>query len=446
MKKNTKAKPNRSDRPHQNNYSPEYRAEILEYADANSVKSASEEYGVPPGTIQVWQYRVRKKQMKDHPKLPPKNRKAERSHPENIKSEDRSYASRGQRFPAKLRAEILEYADANSVAEAADEYHVSNSTIYAWQRRDRQAKHSASTEHRNMDPAPKPENDPRVQDTKTEVLSPKERDKLVAEVWRKNPGFGPSQIKNILKRSGLRLSVATVRNIMEENGYVRPKLKAREARGRYQASRPRELYHLDFYHFHVHKQKQVLLFILDDFSRFIAGWALAQNETADAVTESFEKVIAQHGKPERVMSDRGSAFHSWKGLSRFERMLEDYEIDFHLAKEPQTNGKVESLNAAFQKECLRQKEFLDLTDASRAISNWVERFNHQRTHHGLGGILVPADRFYGLVDRTTKLIELGQGADALSILNPDSRGLELFRVVSYGGDPQVFLMGKKIMG
>ena len=71
---------------------------------------------------------------------------------------------------------------------------------------------------------------------------------------------------------------------------------------------------------------------------------------------------------------------------------------------------------------------------------------HQRTHHSLGGILVPADRFYGLADRTLKMVELGQGAHALDILNPESRGLELFRVTSHGGQPQVFLMGKKILG
>jgi len=110
------------------------------------------------------------------------------------------------------------------------------------------------------------------------------------------------------------------------------------------------------------------------------------------------------------------------------------------------NGKVEALNAAFQKECLAQYEFSDVTDAARVIGRWVEHYNHQRTHHGLGGLLVPADRFYGLVERTQRLIAEGQGGSALDILNPDHRGLELFRVVSHGGEPSVYLMGKKILG
>jgi transposase InsO family protein len=233
---------------------------------------------------------------------------------------------------------------------------------------------------------------------------------------------------------------------MEENGYLPPKLKRKEHQGRYEAGRPRELYHLDFFHFHVHKQKQCVLFIEDDFSRFIAGWVLVPEEKADPVIECFEQSIERYGKPEGAMSDRGSAFHSWKGLSRFEAFLESYEINYYLAREAAVNGKVEALNASFQKECLRQQEFMDLTDAARAIGHWVHHYNHSRTHHGLGGLLVPADRFYGLVEHTLRRMEQGQGAHTLDMLSPDNRGLELLRVVSYGGKPQVWLMGEKLLG
>jgi hypothetical protein len=36
---------------------------------------------------------------------------------------------------------------------------------------------------------------------------------------------------------------------------ISPTLKRKEHIGRYEADRPRELYHLYFYHFYVHKQK-----------------------------------------------------------------------------------------------------------------------------------------------------------------------------------------------
>jgi hypothetical protein len=89
---------------------------------------------------------------------------------------------------------------------------------------------------------------------------------------------------------------------------------------------------------------------------------------------------------------------------------------------------------------------MDLTDAARGTGRWVEHYNHRRTHHGLGGLLVPADRFYGVAQQTLKRIEQGLGADTAELTSPDSRGLDLFRVVSYGGRAQIWLMGEKIIG
>ncbi len=165
--------------------------------------------------------------------------------------------------------------------------------------------------------------------------------------------YGPSQVPLALKRKGFKVSVGTVRHLMEENGYLPPKLKRKERTGRYEANRSRELYHLDFYRFYVHKQKTCVLFIEDDFSRFIPGWAMAPAESAEPVIKCFEDSVNRYGRPEGAMSDRGSAFHSWKGLSRFEALLEEYEVNYYLAKNASVNGKVEALNASFQKECVR---------------------------------------------------------------------------------------------
>ncbi len=337
--------------------------------------------------------------------------------------------ARGKRYSKAQKEEILEYAKVNNVEEAVEKFNVTGSSIYDWRRTLKRRGGNDDTEGG------------------IRVEYPAEaRNRKIISMWRQHPGFGPSQIRNMLKRGGFKVSVGTVRHVMEENGYIPPTLKRKDHVGRYEADRPRELYHLDFYHFYVHKQKQCVLFIEDDYSRFIAGWAMAPAERADPVIESFDQAVRRYGRPEGVMSDRGSAFHSWRGLSRFEALLEDYEINYYLAKEAAVNGKVEALNASFQKECVTQTEFMDLTDAARGIGRWVEHYNHRRTHHGLGGLLVPADRFYGVVEQTLKKIEQGLGADTTELTSVDSRGLDLFKVVSYGGKPQIWLMGKKILG
>ena len=47
---------------------------------------------------------------------------------------------------------------------------------------------------------------------------------------------------------------------------------------------------------------------------------------------------------------------------------------------------------------IRRQEFKGVKDAEEAIKKWVETHNYKRTHQGLGGLLVPADRFHGRVD------------------------------------------------
>jgi transposase InsO family protein len=146
------------------------------------------------------------------------------------------------------------------------------------------------------------------------------------------------------------------------------------------------------------------------------------------------------------MTDRGSAFHSWKGLSRFERLLEEYGIDHYLAREARVNGKAERLVAAVQKELLRQVEFTDASDAARQIGRWVDFYNYKRTHHSLGGLLVPADRFHGVSEQTLARIERGQGADLDALVDPADRILELFKVISVRGKTEVYLMGNRLLG
>ena len=343
--------------------------------------------------------------------------------------------AKGKRYSPARRREILAYANSNSVRKAAEKYSVTETSIYEWRRANKRREDSVGVTENGNPPSEQVTEDPK-----------EERDRRVLAMWRLHPGYGPSQIRNMLKRDGFKISVGTVRDVMERNGYLPPRLKRKEHVGRYEAARPRELYHLDFYHFHVHKQKQCVLFVEDDFSRFIAGWAVVPVEAADPVISCFERAVQRYGRPEGVMSDRGSAFHSWRGLSRFEALLEEYEVNYFLAKEAAVNGKVEALNASFQKECVEQIEFMDLTDAARGIGRWVEHYNHRRTHHGLGGLLVPADRFYGIAEQSLQRIEQGLGAQTAQLSSPDGRGLELFRVVSRGGKPEVWLMGEKLLG
>lgn len=392
------------------------------------------------------------------------------------KKSSKRIPARGKRYSPAMKQEMLRYAAEQGPAETMRKYGCSIWTICRWQRQVQRAAAGATPQPSNTpDGSSSPEGErrehrqatpvgeqtsslttagqpsglaiaPHLSDAPSEEAMPlNERHQLILNTWKQHPLLGPSQIKNQLRRLGYKMSVNTVRNLMEEHGYVTPRIKRKEHTGSYEAVRPRQLYHLDFFHLYVHKQKQVLLLIEDDFSRFIAGWTLVETENADAVIDAFEKTVARYGKPEAVMSDRGTAFYSWAGVTRFENLLVEYGIDYLVAREPQPNGKVEALNATVQRELVRKIEFVDLADAARQIAQWVRYYNFERTHHALGGILVPADRFFGCVEEMMARINAGQGGSPLDLI-ATARTMELFKIITRGDKPEIYLLGKKIFG
>ena len=272
------------------------------------------------------------------------------------------------------------------------------------------------------------------------------RDRRILKEWERYPGLGPSQIRNQLRRANFKTSVSTVRRVMMENGYVPPNIKHRAVHDqRYEAIRPNALWHLDFFSRYINKKKIFVLLIIDDFSRFIVGFAITDAERVNLVIQSFEAATTRYGRPEAVMSDGGSAFYAWNGIGRFTALLEEMELDQLIADVPEHNGKIEVLNANVQKELFNQEKFFDLAQTEMRLRAWIDFYNFRRTHHALGGILVPADRFLGRADEVTAQIEAGLSPDGVG--EPAAiadRHLDLFRVTSHQGEVKIELLGRQL--
>jgi len=209
--------------------------------------------------------------------------------------------------------------------------------------------------------------------------------------------------------------------------------------------RPNHLWHLDFVHRNIHCANTFTLILIDDHSRYVVGQGVDDAERAALVIETFERAVMRHGKPEMVMHDRGSAFWSWKGISRFTALLTELGVDMIVAEQKELNGKVEVFNANLHKELFDAHRFVDVAEMRRRLDTHVHWYNHGRTHHALGGLLVPADRYYGRVDEVLARIEAGAGRDLGDGLDLRTRCLDLFKVCSRDGVTEVWLMGKKLL-
>jgi transposase InsO family protein len=334
-------------------------------------------------------------------------------------------------YTPSQKAVILEDAAKDGVTAAAKKHGVSRYAIYAW---DRKVAKSATGE------GPSPTSGPAPQEIEAQ------RDKEILDEWHRHPGLGPSQIKNQLRRKSVKTSVNTVRRVMEEAGYRPPKVEKKAHDQRYEATRPNHLWHLDFVQRNIHRANTFTLIVIDDFSRYVVGHGVDEGgERADFVIAAFEEAVARHGKPEMVMHDKGAAFWAWNGVSRFTALLTELGIDQIEAQHKEWNGKVEVFNANLHKELFDAHRFYDFAEMRRRLAAHLHWYNHARTHHALGGLLVPADRYYGRVDEVLARIEAGAGRDASDMLDLRERCLELFKVTSKGGVAEVWLLGQRLL-
>lgn len=376
---------------------------------------------------------------------------SDRKSPRTARKGRKSRTPAGRRYTLAEKAKILKLAGRLGVEKAAERSGASPWSIYRW----RQAATRSAT-NGSRPPAQETAGESSGESVRKQirVRVPSRVQNQVLEVWRNNPGFGPSQVSRQLRRVGVRCDTKTVRKILRLHGYTPPAKKPPRVRAdrRFEASRPLELVQMDVLHFWVHSEKLYLFLVLDDHSRFVTGWGIAQRETMDTAIEVVEESIRRYGKPEAILTDRGATFHAWRGVGGFDRFLESYAIDHRLAaaEHPQTCGKIEALNGSIQKELIGRVEFRNFLDAKTQIASWIDRYNHHRCHEGIGGVLVPADRFFGRSEQVLARIEANSGAkrprDPIppEIQTDDGeRSISLFQVRLASGMIELWLFGRR---
>ncbi len=412
-------------------YTTKQREAALESVEVIGLTAAAKEHGIPVKTIWNWARLngISTARVSSGNGTKPSDTKAreEAAEPSTKPAKRRTQ----RRYTPSEKGLILDHARAHGVTATSKEFGVSRYSVYAWQRQERRA---AEGKGRSPTSGPAPQ----------DVTA--QRDREILAEWHRHPGLGPSQVRNQLRRRQVKVAVQTVRRVMEEAGYRPPHVKTRSHDERFEAVRPNHLWHLDYVQRYINKASVFTLILLDDCSRFVVGHGVDDRERADMVLETFEKAVECHGRPEMVIHDKGAAFWSWRGISRFTALLTELGIDQIVAEHKEWNGKVEAFNGNLHTELFDVQRFYDVGDMKRRLATHLDFYNHRRTHHALGGLLVPADRYYGRHEEVLARIEAGVPADAAhDALDLHTRSLDLFKVTSTGGIPEVWLMGQRLL-
>jgi putative transposase len=232
-------------------------------------------------------------------------------------------------------------------------------------------------------------------------VTPNEELRILA-VAREFPELSSRSISVwITDNEGFAVSESTVYRILRREGLVKRAefdiAAAKEYHTR--TSRPHQMWSTDCSYFKVSGWGYYyLVTVMDDYSRFILGWKMQTDMSANSLIEVVQEAVDFTGMTDvpvvdrtRLLSDNGSGYVS-RAFNDYLRLVGITHIrsaPFH----PQTNGKIERYHESLKKQ-VNQLTYELPGELEKAIADFVEYYNHCRYHAALGNV-TPADVLYG---------------------------------------------------
>jgi len=205
------------------------------------------------------------------------------------------------------------------------------------------------------------------------------REKAI-EVKKKYPRMGCRKLTIL---GGLDISGPTMCGILKSQGMIEPKKKAKFKGKRFRASRPNEMWQIDYVDL---GHGSHLLSVMDDHSGKVFSSDIRKTMTTDDVLEIMNECFSRHGVPDAILSDHGVQWYATKGGdSRFDEMCMSRSIKHIMGRinHPQTQGKVERFHRSLKDET-DIKAFEDPEEKRKAMDEYLIFYNTVRPHWGIG--------------------------------------------------------------
>lgn len=252
---------------------------------------------------------------------------------------------------------------------------------------------------------------------------PERTQRAILMLKRRNPDWGIDRLHDVLWRSeGYTASSGAIRRVLEAAGYTIESVPTRHHAApepkRFERARPNQLWQTDLFTFTLKRENRRLYLVvyLDDHSRYVTGFGVSASSSGSFVRDALEAAIVAYGPPEEVLTDNGSQYHTWRGKSAFRKLLDKRGIRHIVARprHPQTLGKTERFWRTLWEECLETAVPRSVEDARGRVGHFIDYYNFQRTHQGIGG-LIPADRFFDAESEVRQMAEQRIADNALEL-------------------------------
>ncbi|MDO8689657.1 MAG: IS3 family transposase, partial [Dehalococcoidia bacterium] len=232
-------------------------------------------------------------------------------------------------------------------------------------------------------------------------ITPNEERRILAAA-KEFPELSSRQLSAWLTdNEGFAVSESTVYRILKREGLVKRQEIEIPAAKEYhtKTTRPHQMWATDASYFKVVGWGYYyLVTVMDDYSRFILGWKLQKDMSADSLIEVVQQAVDATGMTDvpvenrtRLLSDNGAgyvsrAFRDYLNLVGIRHIL---SAPFH----PQTNGKVERYQQSL-KRVVNQLPYELPSQLEKSIADFVDYYHYRRYHKALGNV-TPADVLNG---------------------------------------------------
>jgi putative transposase len=209
---------------------------------------------------------------------------------------------------------------------------------------------------------------------------------------------GPISVHEKMHAMGLPQvpSTASLARIFREAGVARlePKKKPRSAWRRFVYPAPNACWQLDATEYVLTGGRKCVIFqLIDDHSRYALASHVAWGETAVAAITVFDKAVAAHGVPQRLLTDNGAALNPTRRgyVGQLVDHVSRLGVEAITGKpyKPTTQGK----NERFHQTLFRYLDKQPLAQTPAELQTQVDTFdriyNTERPHQGLPGRVTP---------------------------------------------------------
>jgi putative transposase len=218
--------------------------------------------------------------------------------------------------------------------------------------------------------------------------------RLIDEQYLRTPFYGSRKMREHLRRLGYPVNRKRVQRLMRVMGleaiYLKPRTSVLHPEHRVYPyllrglaiERPNQVWAADITYVPMARGFMYLVAILDRSSRKVLAWRVSNSVDSGFCMEALQEALARYGCPEIFNTDQGSQFTS----EAFTRALLAHGIRISMDGRGRCHDTifVERLWRTVKYEYLHLHAFENGTELRRGLKAWLEWYNQQRPHQGLG--------------------------------------------------------------